>query len=139
MKKSYIFEKGFTVIELLVTIAIIGLLASIVLVSIGSARSKGWDGKTQNQLSDLRSAATLYQHNNNTYDICAAPSSDTTGVYSMRQSSNYNGQTVTCNSTSVAWAVGVPLVASSGYYWCVDSRGASEKNAGSLGVATVCP
>ena len=63
MKKS----KGFTLIELLVVIAIIGLLATIVLVSVNTTRKKARDAR---RLSDLRQVAValeMFWDNNRFY------------------------------------------------------------------------
>jgi len=69
-------EKGFTLIELLVVIAIIGILASIVLVSINSARQKAKRASAISTLKSVMGELTLCADDNGEAVTGDAPATD---------------------------------------------------------------
>lgn len=75
-------KKGFTLIELLVVIAIIGILASIVLVSLNNARQKARDVKRVGDLRGIQLALEGYYDDNQAYpgDDGAAVCANLTGI-----------------------------------------------------------
>jgi len=57
-------NRGFTLIELLVVIAIIGVLSSVILVSLNTARARARDAEVRTELAQIRTAIQLYYTQN---------------------------------------------------------------------------
>lgn len=63
----FVHKKGFTLIELLVVISIIGVLTTIVVVSLSGARAKGRDAKRIADIKAIQLALALYYTDNGMY------------------------------------------------------------------------
>ncbi|MCL5410846.1 MAG: fibronectin type III domain-containing protein [Patescibacteria group bacterium] len=61
--------KGFTLVEILIVIAIIAILAGIVLLTILSVRARAQDAKRKSDLNSVNTALQSYGAGNNSYPI----------------------------------------------------------------------
>ena len=121
-------KKGFTVIELLVVVAIIAILASIVIISIDAYRTRSSNTSIQAILGQIRSESVLYQQTNGSFDgLCTA-----TGEYRIVEQRseacfqaglNLGDSACRCDAEPNTWVIAVPLRNSDlGAAWCVDSE-----------------
>ena len=62
-----IMRKGFTLIEILIVVAIIAILASIVLVGLGPAQQSGRDARRLSDLHEVQNALELYYNKCGSY------------------------------------------------------------------------
>jgi prepilin-type N-terminal cleavage/methylation domain-containing protein len=136
-----VYKRGFTLIELLVVIAIIGILASVVLVTVNSARSRGQDAAIKANLNGVRTQAEIYYDDQSptTYvGMCADEfienqidgAKSAAGISTATNVTNGNAGsagTATCHATSAGWAIEIPL--REGGFWCVDGDGSAGEEA----------
>src|SRR5574343_1849391 len=136
-------EKGFTLIELLVVVAIIGILSTVVLASLGNARTKAKESKAMSIFGQIRAQAEIaFDNNSGSYaTIC----SDTNILSMGGQAATAVGGTttatgsplafpattataatgaVTCSANAGAYAAQIQLSATKWY--CVDSAGKAD-------------
>lgn len=148
--------KGFTLIELLVVIAIIGILAAIVLVSLGNVRQRGANVGVGANLASIRTQAEVYAQGNgsNQYSGLCGVAPISNAIAAAKADAGINTLTnttigvagsngvATCHVSAAndAWAVEVPLLAPNTQFWCVDSGGTSGTTTiSSLGIGdTTC-
>lgn len=60
-------KKGFTLVELLVVIVIIGLLSTLAIVALNSARAKARDAKRVSDVKQIQTALELFFNEHNGY------------------------------------------------------------------------
>jgi len=74
------FNRGFTLIELLVVIAIIGLLSSVVLVSLNSVRVRARDTKRVSEMKSMVNAIEMARTSGITPPSLYSPISSLSGI-----------------------------------------------------------
>ena len=76
--------RGFTIVELLIVIVVIGILAAIIIVAYNGIQNRTYDTAIQSDLSNLAKKMELYNANYGTYpaDIALIPGLDS-GIYKL--------------------------------------------------------
>lgn len=151
LERSEMRSRGFTLVELLIVITIIGVLSTIFLNNLSTSRARAYDSKTKQQLSSFRTGAEIYFTNQepNSYgpasvvcdqgifnDVNAVDGSP--GLYIAPGNLPLDTQVV-CDSSGAAYAVKASLY-SDNEYWCVDNKGTARLIPGPIGgPTTFCP
>lgn len=141
-------QSGFTLLELLVVIALIGILAAVVMAALGLSRQKGSDASIKSEMGSMRAQGEIYYSNNTSYGASVtvaytgkcvtttlANIFGTTTIGTLKNlgesvNAEVGSGTTSCAADSDSWAFSSRLNDNSS--WCVDSSGRAKVGAVAL-------
>jgi len=132
-------QSGFTLMELLIVIAIIGILTAVVLGSLNDARQGGIDSRIVAEMDALQKRAAIDQTLSYTYDVVCGSNGITQSEEIAGIITSINGMastTLVCNSDTNQYAVSVSVGTA---HWCVDYLSIRKEIPDALTTELVCP
>jgi type IV pilus assembly protein PilE len=123
MKKLNLKQKGFTLIELMIVVAVIGILASIAMPAYTNYIKKGKAAEGTSNLADLRIKAEQFFQDNRTYaGINCTPAESKYFTYSCTAA---DGSGATGNASGyLIKATGKAAEGMTGFYYTVNQANA---------------
>lgn len=133
-------NKGFTLIEMLVVIAIIGLLSSVVLVALGPSRNKAKDARIISDLNQVRSVMeTIYNSSTGKYPDSSVATANASIVLASTDITGSGGKSFNIiPTTGDTYYVAYALLNDGTSYYCVDSSGNSLSIGSSAPAGKAC-
>jgi uncharacterized RDD family membrane protein YckC len=117
---------------LLPILLILGVLSSVVLASLNSARAAGNEAAIKSNLANVRYQAELYYDTVGSYEgVCESDQ-----IASIKAVIDLKKAVFSCNDSKDEWAAAAPI--SKGMTWCSDSTGYSGNRVGDLVDSTAC-
>lgn len=116
-------SKGFTLLELTIVIAIVGIALTIIIVNINQARNKAFDARAIKNLNDLQTYASEYyiENDGNFDNFCSS-------ARYKSISKNIGGSlNVACRNSESNWCAVAKLKFDSNSVYCVDSIDSRDK------------
>jgi len=112
--------RGFTLLELIIVIAIIGVIIAILTAALGTSREKGRDANRATQLQEILKAAELYYVDTGEYPPDGAPNGSVAQLSSVTDFLIDNGGYLSTIPEDPKWG-STP----SGYLYCSSNDGDS--------------
>jgi len=123
-------QKGFTLVEVMIVIAIIGILASILVVSLRQASDRSRDAKVITDIVQIRKIAErmyaeeLVGYINLCEDSSNLKSSYDSDLGTLQRDIETFESTITCYADSDSYCISASLRAANQYF-CIDDEGSS--------------